>query len=167
MILNWIDHQFLFPIWYSRHTWNQWRKRKKEKKHTGCGIQHWRMETLSIFLLFLIVKIKDEMTEKGRAFLYVLKCRYTCASHRTVGEWYGWFYYYRLYGSLYASSSGQVIVIRTDYCRTGLGAKAKFFLLPYSILVVVHISCTIVRLFPYRVYRKTCVWWMAIPSARG
>jgi hypothetical protein len=160
VILNWIDHQFLFPIWYSRHTWNQWRKRKKEKKHTGCGIdiEEWRS---CLFLLFLIVKIKDEMTEKGRAFLYVLKCRYTCASHRAVGEWYGWFYYYRLYGSLYASSSGQVIVIRTDYCRTGLGAKAKFFLLPYSILVV-HISCTIVRLFPYNsvsIARPVCGGW--------
>jgi hypothetical protein len=60
--------------------------KKKKKKNTPAAvysIEEWRR---CLFLLFLIVKIKDEMTEKGRAFLYVLKCGYTCASHRAVGE---------------------------------------------------------------------------------
>lgn len=56
-----------------------------------------------------------------------------------------------------------------DYCvGAELGAKAKFFLLPYAYvrLGAVRISCTIVMLLP-SVYRKTCVWWMAILPARG
>jgi hypothetical protein len=162
VILNWIDHQFLFPIWYSRHTWNQWRKRKKEKKHTGCGIdiEEWRS---CLFLLFLIVKIKDEMTEKGRAFLYVLKCGYTCASHRAVGEWYGWFYYMALY---------ICFKFRAGHCdKDGLlsywtGCKGKvLFIALFHLGGGAHQLHYCQALSIQSLSQDLCVWWMAIPSA--
>lgn len=141
-------------------------KKKKEKKTHRLRYTALKNGDVVFFLLFSIVKIKkDEMTEKGRAFLI----HWNGDTHARATA--------LLVNDMVDSTILYIVWLficfkfRAGHCdKNGLlsywtGCKGKVLFIALFHLGGGAHQLHYCQALSYRVYRKTCVWWMAISSA--